>query len=172
MASCVFFGNSDFSGNISDYLADTVKDLILTQKVDTFYVGHHGNFDRSVIRFLKRLKREYPTVHYFVMLSRLPCPQWLADEPTVFPEGIENVPPKYAILYRNDLMLEKADYVILYSRYSTGGTARMERKARLKGKKVIHLADPVELMKYEDLIKKLDEYDEYNSKKSKEKAQR
>lgn len=169
MASCAFFGNRDFTGNIKDLLKDTVRDLILNHDVDTFYVGHHGNFDRSVIAFLKELKQEYPRINYLVMLSHLPCPAWLAEEPTVFPEGLENVPPKYAILHRNDLMLEKADYVILYKRYSTGGTARMERKAEAKGRVLIHLDIPTELMPYEELIKALDKYD---SKKGKQKARR
>ena len=169
MAVCVLFGNRDFTGDIKECLEGVTTDLILHHHVDTFYVGHQGNFDRSVIAFLKELKQEYPKINYLVMLSHLPCPAWLAEEPTVFPEGLETVPPKYAILHRNDLMLEKADYVILYKRYSTGGTARMEQKAEAKGKVLIHLDIPTELMPYEELIKALDKYD---SKKGKQKARR
>lgn len=167
MASCVLFGNRDFTGNIDDCLGKVAKDLILTHGVDTFYVGHQGNFDRSAISYLKQLKREFPHISYLVMLSHLPCPAWLSEEPTLFPEGIEAVPPKYAILYRNDRMLERADYVVLYRRYKSGGAARMEKKAKEKGKTIINLVDLIELVEPDALKKGLQEYsDKKNSAQS------
>ena len=163
MASCVFFGSRDFTGNIKALLKDVTEDLISRHGVNTFYVGHHGHFDQSAILFLKELKRTHPQIQYFVMLSRLPCPTWLADEPTILPDGIENVLPKYAILYRNDLMLDKSDYVVLYKQQSRGGTARMEARAKAKGKTIINLTDPLTLMDYDELLKG---FASYNTRKA------
>ena len=146
MASCVLFGNRNFTGNIADCLDAVARDLITAHAVDTFYVGHHGNFDRDAISYLGRLKRKHPEISYCVVLSRLPCPNWLEGIPTLLPEGIESIPPKYAILYRNDFMLKRADYVVVHQRYKYGGTARMVERARRLKKPIIHLTAPIDLV--------------------------
>ena len=40
--------------------------------VDTFYVGHQGDFDRAVYRCLKQLRQRYPEIHICVVLAYLP----------------------------------------------------------------------------------------------------
>lgn len=60
---------------------------------------------------------------------------------TVFPEGLESVPPKYAIARRNRWMLDISDYVVTYVTHRGGGAAQFMLLAQKKGKTVINLAD-------------------------------
>ena len=61
------------------------------------------------------------------------------SELTILPEGIETVPPRFAISYRNKWMIEQSDYVITYVIHSWGGAAQFKELAEKKGKTVIEL---------------------------------
>lgn len=61
--------------------------------------------------------------------------------PTTLPEGIETVPKKYAISYRNNYMVKKCDTIICYITHDWGGAAQFVEKARRKGKNIINLAE-------------------------------
>ena len=60
---------------------------------------------------------------------------------TILPEGIENVPPRYAISWRNSWMLRRSDFVVTYITHSYGGAAQFAAKAVRQKKVVINLAD-------------------------------
>ena len=61
---------------------------------------------------------------------------------TVFPEGLESVPPRYAIDRRNRWMLDRSDYVVTYVRNPYGGAAKYKELAIKKHKTVIELYQP------------------------------
>lgn len=42
---------------------------------------------------------------------------------TIYPE-IENVPPKFAIIKRNEWMIDKSDFLIAYVEHNCGGAYR------------------------------------------------
>lgn len=48
--------------------------------------------------------------------------------------------PKFAINYRNEYMLEKADTVIAYITHDWGGAAKFTAQAKKKGKHIINLS--------------------------------
>ena len=59
---------------------------------------------------------------------------------TILPEGIETVPKRFAITYRNKWMLSHADVVVTYiTRDSASGAAQFRNLAEKSGKKVINL---------------------------------
>ena len=144
--TCVFFGHRDTPGDISPKLKEAIINLIEEKKVTEFYVGNHGSFDRMVRRTLKELKQEYPEINYSVVLAYLPGKKDPDKDysDTEFPEGIEKVPRKFAINYRNDYMLKKADYVIAYVKDSFGGAGKCVDKARRRKVAVINLAETAE----------------------------
>ena len=55
--------------------------------------------------------------------------------------ALENVPPKYAIIRRNEWMVDKADLLLAYITYGWGGAARTYRYAKRKGIPIVNLAD-------------------------------
>ena len=140
---CTFFGHNDTPKKIEPLLRSALIDLIENKKADTFYVGNHGNFDRMVRKQLKQLKLEYTHISYAVVLAYLPCKKNDYEDfsDTVYPEGFENTPPKYAIVKRNKWMIEQADYVVTYVKRTVGGAAQFKSLAEKRGKAVLNLAD-------------------------------
>ena len=57
----------------------------------------------------------------------------------MYPEGIETVPRRFAMDWRNRWMLKQADYVVTYITHSWGGAAKVAEKAVKSGKRVINL---------------------------------
>ena len=141
MAACTFFGHHDCPEYIRPKLRETIIDLILNENVDMFYVGNHGHFDSMVRSILRELQTAYPQIGYAVVLAYMPGkPAEGADySDTMLPEGIERVPKRFAISWRNNCMLEHSDYVVAYVTHSWGGAAQFVEKAGKRGRKVIYI---------------------------------
>lgn len=123
MGVCTFFGHKDCYNLDVDRLRTTIEALI-RQGVDTFYLGHQGQFDSTVLACLEKLQKEYPLIHFSVVLAYLPMHKTdhdLYSHCSILPEGLELVPPKFAIAQRNRWMLEHADHCICYVNHSWGG---------------------------------------------------
>ncbi len=142
MAIVTFFGHKDAPKEIEPIIKSTLTYLIENENADVFYVGNNGNFDNMVRRQLKSLSEIYP-INYDVVLAYLPRNKnENADmSDTVYPEGLECVPPRFAISWRNKWMLDKSDYVITYVTHSVGGSAKFKEMAIKKNKRVIEIND-------------------------------
>lgn len=138
---CTFFGHKDTLSLEKDKLKQAIIKEIEENKADTFYVGNHGNYDRMVFSVLKELKEIYPKISINVVLAYLPKNNGEDLSYTVFPEGIEVVPKRFAINFRNKWMIERSDTVIAYVKHSLGGAAKFVDLARKKGKTVINIAE-------------------------------
>lgn len=140
---CTFFGHRMAPREIEKPLERVITDLIITHKADFFYVGNQGNFDSIVQRVLRRVKQQYPHIQYAVVLERMPSDNSALEETveTIFPEGMENVPPRYAIDRRNTWMLSKATFVVTYVTHTVGGAFKFKEKARKQRKTVIDIAE-------------------------------
>lgn len=144
MATCTFFGHRGCPDAVLPNLRAAVYDLIETQGVDRFFVGNQGRFDALVLRVLREAKTSYPQIRYDVVLAYMPKPNDpapLPSEETLFPEGIETAPKRFAISWRNRWMIDHADFVICYITYSCGGAAQFVRDAKRKYRKVIELSE-------------------------------
>ena len=141
MKACTFFGHRDCPETIKPYLREVLIDLITNNGVDTFYVGNQGRFDGIVRSVLRELEKEYPEIHYAVVLAYMPGKKKKYDDfsDTILPEGIEAVHPRYAIDWRNRWMLKRADFVVTYITHPWGGAAKFAEKAKREGKTVINL---------------------------------
>lgn len=137
MLTCTFFGHKDTPKEIELTLREILVDLIKNKNVIKFYVGNHGNFDHMVKRCLTELKEIY-LIDYAVVTAYLPAnkyaPQEKSPADTILPDGIEAVPRKFAIIYRNKWMIEHSDYVVTYVKYSVGGAAQFKELAERKKK--------------------------------------
>jgi hypothetical protein len=107
-----------------------------------FYVGNNGNFDTMVRRQLKDLSHTYP-ITYSVVLAYLPTEKNKYDDltNTIYPEGIESVPKRFAISYRNKWMIQQSDIVVTYVTYTYGGAWQFKALAERQGKMVIELSE-------------------------------
>lgn len=139
---CAFFGHKDTPESVKPALEAAVKQIIERYSDTTFYVGNNGNFDRMVLSVLKSLSEDFPTISYSVILAYLSISKSSEFDglSTIYPEGIECVPKKYAISYRNDWIVRQSDMVICYITHNYGGAAKFVEKARKNGKIVYNLA--------------------------------
>ncbi len=143
MAVCAFFGHRDCPEMIKPKLNEVLVDLITSYGVNMFYVGHQGQFDAYVHSELKNLKQNYSQINYAVVLAYMPGKQNEYDDysDTMLPEGIESVHPHYAISWRNNWLIQQADYVVTYITHSWGGAAQYAEKAKRQKKIVINIAN-------------------------------
>ena len=140
--TCCFFGHRDTPSEISDKLERAIINLIENKSVDSFYVGNQGGFDSMVRNTLKKLKIKYPHINYAVVLAYMPTRADGQDySDTIYPDGLENVPPKFAIDWRNRWLIDNSAYVIAYISRSYGGAAKFYGLAVKKKKRVINLYD-------------------------------
>ena len=136
---CIFFGHKDTPYEVKEKLRETIVNLIEKQEVTNFYVGNHGNFDRMVLSVLKELSNLYPQIRYSVVLAYLTQHGEEDFSNTVYPEGIESVPKRFAIDIRNKWMVQQADTAAAYVRRFIGGAAKFTEMAKKRGKKVINI---------------------------------
>ena len=144
MKNCAFFGHSEVRENIDFRLTNVLIDLIENENISNFYVGNHGAFDRLVTDKLRDLKKRYPHIKYSVVLAYFPSKETLCrydPTETIYPEGLETVLPKYAIIKRNQWMIEQADVIVTYVRFSVGGAAKAKEYAERKSKRIINIAE-------------------------------
>ena len=139
--ACTFFGHRDSPEIIKPKIRTAVIDLIENHGVTMFYVGNQGNFDRLVRSVLKEVTTAYPEVGYAVVLAYMPSTKKRADDfsDTLLPDGIEKVPKRFAIPWRNKWMIEHADYVLTYVTRPYGGSAKFKGIAVKMGKRICEL---------------------------------
>ena len=139
MAACTFFGHRDSPSNLKASLYEAIEQLICNQCVDTFYVGTQGNFDRMAYAVLVEFRQRYGDIKVYRILAYMPKPDDADTADTIVPEGIENAHPRYAIVRRNNWMIDRSDYVICYVTHPTGGAYQAVERAKKKGKKIISI---------------------------------
>ena len=144
MSVCTFFSHRDCPSSVRPKLRAVLVELIERHGVEQFYVGRQGAFDAMVCSVLRELEEVYPHISYAVVLERLPGPRdaavWDFSD-TIFPEELENVPPRFAIPKRNEWMLKQAYFVVAYITHSWGGAAQFAEKAWRQSKTVCNLAN-------------------------------
>ena len=138
MSACTFFGHRECYGLDSQVLLQAIEELI-TQGVDTFYVGNQGQFDSTVYACLKHLRNQHPHIRVCVVLAYLPTEKNECDNPadTIYPE-IEGH-PKFAIERRNRWMIDHSGYCICYINHTWGGAYKFAKLAKQRGKTVINI---------------------------------
>ena len=138
--SCLF-GHREVTHNIRPKLTEIIEKLIVDEGVTDFYVGHQGQFDSMVYSVLKELKANYPYIRYTVVLAYMPDEhiKEVYGEDTLFPDGMETVPKRFAISKRNDWMLNHSDIAVCYVWKVTGGAAKFKEKAEKKELRVIDI---------------------------------
>ena len=140
MIAATFFDHKDTPKEAEPTLRATLIDLIENKNVTVFYVGNNGNFDTMVRRQLEDLSQTYP-ITYSVVLAYLPTEKNKYDNltNTIYPEGLETVPKRFAISRRNEWMIQQSNVVVTYVAHPFGGAAQFKERAERKNKVVIDL---------------------------------
>ena len=133
-----FCGHRDvveYSG-VKSWLSQCIEQLI-QEGITEFYFGDYGNFDSMAKMEVWKWKKKYPLIRSILVL---PYPDKKVDmtyyDESIYPP-LETVPRRYCILRRNEWMVQKADAVVAYVRYSWGGAALTLEYAKHKKKRII-----------------------------------
>ena len=141
---CTFFGHKNTPKEIEPTLQTTLIDLIENYNVTEFYVGNNGSFDVVVRRQLEDLSLDY-SINYSVVLAYLPVKKNEYDNftNTIYPDGIETAPKRFAISWRNKWMIQQSDIVVTYVTHNFGGAWQFKEMAKRMGKRVVDLTGKV-----------------------------
>ena len=143
-----FCGHSNclFSDEEKEKLKQLLIKEIRKNPTCKFYLGGYGDFDSLCLRTLRELKTVFPNIELLFITpyldsnySKLELAKYYYDD-IVFPP-IENIPRKFAILKRNEWMVDSADLVIAYVKYSWGGAAKTLKYAKRNKVSTINIAE-------------------------------
>lgn len=149
MKSCFFIGHHDAPDSILPELTSAIERIILEEGKMCFYIGGYGNFDRLSAHAIKQLKKKYPQVTLMKLLYYHPAirPVEIPDgyDGTYYPEGMEKVPQRIAIVKGNHLMVDSADWLVAYVCHSIGNAGKLlqyaQRKKRNSTLRIINLSN-------------------------------
>ena len=142
-----FCGHSNclFNNDVKEQLKNILLYEIIKNPTCKFYLGGYGDFDSLCLRTLRELKKDFPEIELLFITpyldknySKLELAKSYYDD-VIFPP-IESAPRKFAILKRNEWMVDSADLVIAYVKYSWGGAAKTLEHAKRKKKQIKNLA--------------------------------
>lgn len=145
-----FCGHRNLCDNtINKRLTDTITKLFLKAMIDnlpiSFYCGGYGEFDYLTENVIDKVRCYFPNTRcekvfvtpYITQSYQYRNEQMKRRFDDIIYPPIENVPYKYAIIRRNEWMIDVADFVIAYVKYSWGGAARSLEYAKRKKKNII-----------------------------------
>lgn len=135
---CTFFGHKNSPDSIGKKLKAYIIELI-NSGVKKFYVGNNGNFDYLVQSLLKELSACFK-FEYDIVLSRIDEKTMINDwKFSLFPEELENVPPRFAISRRNEWMIKKSDIAVVYVENSLTNSYKWLERAKKLGLQVFNI---------------------------------
>lgn len=143
MKKCTFYGHRHTSAELRPVLLRTIRTMIEKMDVGVFYVGDKGDFDRMAESCVRELREEYPHIRLNVVLSRMPGTKGEFEtekQDTLYPDGLESVPPRFGIIYRNHWMADRCDYAVV-NVCGRGGATDAASYADRKGVKILNISD-------------------------------
>ena len=140
---CFFIGHRNAPESIYLNIVSTIEKLIVENDVKEFIVGNYGMFDSMVIRALQQLKIKYPDIVLLLLTPYHPSVKKVikpdAFDDIHYPEGMEFVPHKAAIVRANEMAISKSEFLITYIVHTASNTEKFVKYARNKGVVVIKI---------------------------------
>lgn len=134
MKTCFFIGHRETDERILPTLIQEVEQHITEYGVTEFVVGHYGGFDRLAAHAVKEAKQRHPEVTLTLLLPyhpvERPIPTPEGFDRTLYPEGMETVPKRLAIVRANHWILCHSDYLIAYVSHPSAGSREVLEEAR------------------------------------------
>lgn len=148
MKSCFFIGHREADERLLPMLQECVERLIAEEQVRYFYVGGYGGFDRIASTAVKEAKKQYPGISLMLVLPYHPAERAVVVpegfDGTYYPDGLENVPKRYAIVRVNRIMVDTSDWLVAYVRYGGSNSGKLMEYAKRREKRglirIINLA--------------------------------
>ena len=120
--TCCFFGHRkiDETEELKNKLYEIIENLIVNEKVDTFFFGSKSEFDSLCLKTATELKEKYPHIKRIYVRSAFQhIPDWYEKsllkhyEGTYFPEHMENA-GRASYVERNQEMINNSTFCVVY----------------------------------------------------------
>ena len=115
---CFFIGHRETPDALLPAIQCAVEKVITEYGVNEFVVGHYGNFDRLAASAVINAKCDHPDISLLMLLPYHPSerPVSLPTEfdGTYYPDGMEEVPRRFAIVRANRYAIDNTDYLIAH----------------------------------------------------------
>lgn len=139
MKGCFFIGHRDAPDTIYKQLINHIEKCITEYGVQSFVVGHYGNFDRLSARAVIAVKKYHPHIKLFLLLPYHPAERRVkmpaGFDGTYYPEGMETVPRRIAIVRANRYMVDHSDCLIVYAWHPASNAKNLLEYALQREKK-------------------------------------
>lgn len=114
-------------------------DILINSGADKFLLGGYGGFDIISAITVRELKKTYPHITSTLVIPYLDCKHdFSLYDDSVYP-SLENIPKRYAIVKRNEWMINQCDILISGVINTWGGAYTTQEYAKRKNKKIIHV---------------------------------
>ena len=137
MKTCFFIGHREADERLLPELMSVVERLIIEEQVSCFYVGGYGGFDRIAASAIKRSKQNHPEITLMLDLPYHPAERPVeiphGFDGTYYPEGLEKVPRRFAIVKANEIMVNTSDWLIAYVRHGASNSRKILEYAQHRG---------------------------------------
>ncbi|MFI3167496.1 MAG: hypothetical protein R3Y32_05175 [Bacillota bacterium] len=141
---CTFIGASSCNTlKLSDALEYEIRKLIECG-ISQFYNGGYGDFDILALKTVGKLKGEYPHIKSYIVLAYLTDKHVERMDSIAKHYGAETfypfdqkVIPRFAILKRNEYMINSSDFIISHAGF--GGSLTALEYAIRKKKMIIYV---------------------------------
>lgn len=151
MKKCFFIGHRECPDELCMEILQAIERCISEYDVGEFIVGRYGKFDHLAAKCVMEVKKKYPHIVLTMLLPYLPVERGM-DIPkgfdgSLYPEGLESVPKRLAIVRANRYAVDHADVLIAYV-WHTASNARnlleyAEKKAEHSDLQIIRICyDP------------------------------
>ena len=137
-----FCGHSEiyYSEDVEKKMYGVIEKLI-KNGANEFLLGGYGNFDNLAAKVVKNLKEKYPHINSILVIPYLNRNYGLELYDSSIYTPLEDVPPRFAILRRNEWMVQNSEVVVAYVKYSWGGATKTLAYAKRRKKQVINLLE-------------------------------
>ncbi len=137
------------SNKVKEMVKEQLQNNIKNNDPVICYLGGYGEFDEICACACRELKRQNDAIEvvyvapYISSLEQAKIKKMQQSglyDTSIYPP-IENVPPKFAILKRNEWMITTADLIIAYVNHSYGGAYKSLQMAERMKKKIINICE-------------------------------
>lgn len=148
MKSCFFIGHREADERLLPCLIKAIERLVAMEKVTCYYIGGYGGFDRVAASAVIQVKQQHPEITLMRVLPYHPAERPIEApdgfDGTYYPEGMESVPRRFAIVQANKRMVDNVDWLVAYVRHGASNSRKILEYARRKGLPCVNINDLME----------------------------
>lgn len=136
---CFFIGHRDATSAILPGLRQAVETHISKYGVTEFIVGNHGMFDHLAASAVIAAKKDHPNIMLSLLSPYHPAESTLKKpdgfDEIFYPDGMENVPHRYAIVKANRYAIRYVDYLIAFICHTASNSQKVVEYAQSREKR-------------------------------------